>query len=135
MPEIEAIKKEYEEILQKLSDPGLISDWKKLEVITKKKIFLEKIITKQEELRETKSKIEGKMNSVQIPIKAILGQTKFTVGELLDLQIGDVLQLNTDLNSNIEVMVGELHKFDAKPGVKKNKVAVKIVEVIRREDD
>ena len=58
MPEIEAIKKEYEEILQKLSDPGLISDWKKLEVITKKKIFLEKIITKQEELRETKSKIE-----------------------------------------------------------------------------
>ena len=58
MPEIEAIKEEYEEILQKLSDPGLISDWKKLEVITKKKIFLEKIITKQEELRETKSKIE-----------------------------------------------------------------------------
>jgi len=58
MPEIEAIKKEYEEILQKLSDPGLISDWKNLEVITKKKIFLEKIITKQEELRETKSKIE-----------------------------------------------------------------------------
>jgi len=58
MPEIEAIKKEYEEILQKLSDPGLISDWKKLEVITKKKIFLEKIITKQEELKETKSKIE-----------------------------------------------------------------------------
>jgi len=36
----------------------LISDWKKLEVITKKKIFLEKIITKQEELKETKSKIE-----------------------------------------------------------------------------
>ena len=29
MPEIEAIEKEYEEILQKLSDPGLISDWKK----------------------------------------------------------------------------------------------------------
>ena len=58
MPEIEAIKEEYEEILQKLSDPGLISDWKKLEVITKKKNFLEKIITKQEELKETKSKIE-----------------------------------------------------------------------------
>ena len=58
MPEIEAIEEEYEEILQKLSDPGLISDWKKLEVITKKKIFLEKIITKQEELKETKSKIE-----------------------------------------------------------------------------
>ena len=33
MPEIEAIEEEYEEILQKLSDPGLISDWKKFEKV------------------------------------------------------------------------------------------------------
>ena len=88
MPEIKAIKKEYEEILQKFSDPRLISDWNKVDEprsssptsslervrksgssfdfanarvfkeLLKRKNFLEKIITKQEELRETKSKIE-----------------------------------------------------------------------------
>lgn len=84
---------------------------------------------------ETKNEIEEKINSVHIPIKAILGKTTFTVSELLDIQLGDVLQLNTELNSNIEVMVGDIHKFDAKPGVKKNKVSIKIVDVLRRDDD
>jgi len=68
MPAIEEIKKEYEEILKKLSDPGLISDWpaaasatagkEKIETLFKRKSFLEKVIAKEEELREIKSKIE-----------------------------------------------------------------------------
>ena len=68
MPAIEENKKEYEEILKKLSDPGLISDWpaaaeaaagkEKLETLFKRKSFLEKVIAKEEELREIKSKIE-----------------------------------------------------------------------------
>jgi flagellar motor switch protein FliM len=39
------------------------------------------------------------------------------------------------VDGDLEVLIGDLAKFHAKPGVKKNKVAVKITDVIRREED
>jgi peptide chain release factor 1 len=54
----EDIKKEYNEILQQLSDPELISNWEKFEELSKRKKFLEKIIEKNKEIEEIKKKIE-----------------------------------------------------------------------------
>jgi len=58
MPEIENIKKEYEDILNQLSDPELISDYDKFQALSQRKNFLEKIIEKDKELQEIKNKIE-----------------------------------------------------------------------------
>jgi len=58
MLDIESIEKEYNGLLNQLSDPGLISDWEKFEELSKKKEHLEKIINKYKELEETKKKIE-----------------------------------------------------------------------------
>jgi len=58
MIEIESIKKDYEQILEQLSDPELISDWQKGDELAKRKKSLEKIIEKDEELKEIKNKIE-----------------------------------------------------------------------------
>lgn len=58
MIEIESIKKQYDEVLQQLSDPELISNWEKFEELTKRKSFLEKTIEKEKELKELKNKIE-----------------------------------------------------------------------------
>ncbi len=55
---IEDIKKEYDEILNQLSDSGLISDYEKFEELSKKKKSLEKIIEKQKEIDELKTQIE-----------------------------------------------------------------------------
>jgi peptide chain release factor 1 len=55
---LELIKQEYEELLTKLSDPELISDWEKFEALSKKKNQLEKIIEKAKEIEEIKNKIE-----------------------------------------------------------------------------
>ena len=44
--------------MQKISNPELISDWKKFERLQKKKKFLEKIIEKEKEIKEIQSKIE-----------------------------------------------------------------------------
>lgn len=59
MTKIETIKKEYETLINQLSDPELVSDWEKFEKISKRKSSLEKIIAKEEELQEIKNKIEG----------------------------------------------------------------------------
>ena len=58
MSEIEEIKKEYEKLLEKLSNPGLISNWEKFEELSKRKTHLEKIIEKEKEIRDLKNKLE-----------------------------------------------------------------------------
>ncbi len=70
MVSIEDLKKEYQEILQQLSDPELISNrparhasqgeagGEKLETLLKRKEFLEKIIEKGQTVEELKQKIE-----------------------------------------------------------------------------
>jgi peptide chain release factor 1 len=58
MPDFESVKKEYEELLNALSDPELISNWEKMEELTKRKSVLEKIMEKQKEIEDNKNKIE-----------------------------------------------------------------------------
>lgn len=58
MGSIADVKKEYEEILNKLSDPELLSNWDKFEELSKRKTFLEKTIEKEEELENIKKRIE-----------------------------------------------------------------------------
>jgi flagellar motor switch protein FliM len=84
---------------------------------------------------ETRKSIELKVEETKVPVIAVLGRTTLMVSEFLQLQTGDVLPLNTTVNGDMEVMVGELHKFNAKPGVRNKRAAVKITEVIRRGDD
>ncbi|TSC74992.1 MAG: peptide chain release factor 1 [Parcubacteria group bacterium Gr01-1014_30] len=50
--------KEYEEILEQLGSPELISDWERFEALSKRKAHLEKIIEMQKELEELMNKIE-----------------------------------------------------------------------------
>lgn len=58
MIEFEDIKKEYDQLLNQLSDPELISDWSKFEELTKRKKVLEKIIETEKEIEEIKKRIE-----------------------------------------------------------------------------
>ncbi|HEY5583603.1 MAG TPA: flagellar motor switch protein FliM [Ruminiclostridium sp.] len=83
---------------------------------------------------DNKQHIEFKIEHTYVPVRAVLGKTVINVSDFLDLQIGDVIPLETGVNGDLEVLVGDLPKFYAKPGVKKNKVAVKITEVMRREE-
>jgi flagellar motor switch protein FliM len=87
-----------------------------------------------EKVENNKQDIELKIENTLVPVRAVLGNTSINISEFLDLQVGDVLPLETSINADLEVMVGNISKFYAKPGVKKNKVAVKITDVIRREE-
>jgi len=58
MVNIESIKKEYDELLNQLGNPELVSNWEKYEELSKRKGVLEKIIEKEREIQETKKRIE-----------------------------------------------------------------------------
>lgn len=89
----------------------------------------------KEASKETKDAIEQRIEYTKVPVKAILGKTMIQVAEFLELQLGDVIPLDSNVNGNLEVLVGDLVKFRGSPGVKKNKVAIKITDVLRREDE
>ncbi|NLM10731.1 MAG: flagellar motor switch protein FliM [Clostridiaceae bacterium] len=84
---------------------------------------------------ETQKSIEKRVSETEVPLIAVLGRATLMVSEFLELQVGDVLQLDTSVDGDIRVMVGTLHKFNGKPGVRNKKAAIKVTEVIRREDE
>ncbi|HEY9059834.1 MAG TPA: flagellar motor switch protein FliM [Pseudobacteroides sp.] len=84
---------------------------------------------------DIKENIESKIEQTVVPLKAILGRTVINVSEFIELQQGDVLPLDTNINGNLEVLVGDILKFYASPGVKKSKVSIKITDVLKREDE
>lgn len=84
---------------------------------------------------EMKESIENRVENTLAPVRAVLGKTSISVNDFIELQPGDVLPLDTGVNDDMEILVGNLLKFYATPGVKKNKVAVKISKVLKREDE
>ncbi len=69
-----------------------------------------------------------------IPVKAILSETTLTVGDLINLQVGDVIQLESKLSDYIKLMVGHLPCLYGILGKKSNHYAVSIVGDIVEED-
>ncbi|KUO76110.1 MAG: flagellar motor switch protein FliM [Clostridia bacterium BRH_c25] len=79
--------------------------------------------------------IEKKIQSTLLPVRVVLGRNDITIREFLGLNIGDVIPLNTAENQDLKIYVGNLLKFYGKPGLKKNKVSVKITRVEKKGDD
>jgi flagellar motor switch protein FliM len=79
--------------------------------------------------------IEKKIQSTLLPIRVVLGDNQVTVKDFIGLNVGDVIPLNTAENEDLKIFVGNLLKFKGKPGLKKNKVSVRITKVERKGDD
>ncbi len=78
--------------------------------------------------------IETAINKAQIPISAELGRSTITVWDFVNLQIGDVIKLNTNVEDELDIYVGNIVKFKALPGSASEKYAVKITEIYREEE-
>ena len=78
--------------------------------------------------------IEALIRRVDIPMKAVLGRSNVAVNDFLNLQIGDVIRLDSRVDSELEVYVGNIKKFTALPGSQEDHYAVRVTSVIREEE-
>lgn len=78
--------------------------------------------------------IESMIKRVEVPVKAILGTSTILVNDFMGLQVGDVIRLNTHVDSELDVYVGNIKKFTAVPGASKDAYAVRVTNVIREEN-
>ena len=77
--------------------------------------------------------IETLISKAPIPMKAVLGNSTISVSDFSGLQVGDIIRLDTKLNQELDVFVGNIKKFTALPGSSGDKYAVRITSVIREE--
>ncbi len=77
--------------------------------------------------------IEMAINKAQIPIKALLGKSSISVMDFINLQVGDIIKLDTMVEDELDVYVGNIVKFKALPGSGADNYAVKVTEIIREE--
>lgn len=83
---------------------------------------------------DKKEVIESMIRHVDIPVKAVLGKSQIAVADFLELQVGDIIRLDTEKESELDVYVGKIRKFAALPGTDKDKYAVRITNVYREEE-
>lgn len=77
--------------------------------------------------------LKRNLDKVEVPLALVLGQTDITVGDLLNLQPGDVVALDKLANQDLPIMVEQDCKFYGRPGLVGNRLAAQITTVVSEE--
>ncbi|MDR2183942.1 MAG: flagellar motor switch protein FliM [Clostridiales bacterium] len=78
--------------------------------------------------------LENKIETANIDVAAVIGRTRIMVSDFVNLAVGDVIPLDSYIDADLEVFVGPLHKFLAKPGISRGRNAIQITQTIIREE-
>ena len=78
--------------------------------------------------------IEAMIRRVDIPVKAVLGKSKISLNDFVNLQLGDIIRLDSDVNGDLNIYVCNIKKFTALPGTNKDRYAVRVTSVFREEE-
>ncbi|MCL2851784.1 MAG: flagellar motor switch protein FliM [Defluviitaleaceae bacterium] len=82
-----------------------------------------------------REELEGQINKAVVPITAVVGKSNITVNEFVNLQVGDIIPLDSYVTSDLNIYVGNLLKFYARPGTKRGKNAFQITSHISKEEE
>lgn len=81
--------------------------------------------------------LSPRISTTELTLHALFNTTRATVGDILNLQVGDVIRVDHPLSANINVLVEHIPKFKGSIGQKGKQLSVKVSEIIREvaEDD
>lgn len=78
--------------------------------------------------------VESMIKRVDVPVRAVLGNSVITVNDFVNLQCGDIIRLDAKTDSEMPIYVGNIKKFMAMPGKNGDKYATRVTSVIREEE-
>ena len=82
---------------------------------------------------ETRTLLEHEIVSVDLPVSVVIGQTRLSIRDLLQLQRGDVVALDKPRESDLVIQVGGKTKMAGKSGLIGRKKAAKITRILEKE--
>ncbi len=77
--------------------------------------------------------LEISIAKANVPIKAVLGKSVISVNDYIHMQKGDIIKLDSKVEDELKIFVGNIYKFTALPGLSSDAYAVKISSIIREE--
>ncbi len=77
--------------------------------------------------------VENLLEKAPIPVKAVLGNSSFSISDFTGLRVGDIIRLDTKVEDELSIYVGSMRKFTALPGVSGDNYAVRVTSIIREE--
>ncbi|MDX9754781.1 MAG: flagellar motor switch protein FliM [bacterium] len=90
---------------------------------------------KKELSEEHAEVLYDRLRRVNIPIIAYAGAATLSLRELLELQSGDVVQLNRRTDEDLVIQIGNEYRYKGKPGIARGHNAIKITKIIAGLDD
>ncbi|GEM_PF-330276 len=78
----------------------------------------------------SKQKVFQRLSQTYVDVRVILGKAKLTVSDLIHLQVGDIIQLDTAIEQTLPVYIADQKRFLARPGKAGKYTVVKIEKVI-----
>jgi len=100
------------------------------EVIAKLNIQYYTTIQTNKNRGQTKKIITRHLKRTQLDVRALLGYTEITVRDLLGLEKGDVLVLDTLIDADLPIFVSDRLKFLGRPGIVDGNLALKITKLV-----
>jgi flagellar motor switch protein FliM len=90
---------------------------------------------KEEENKDMyRERLEIELERAKVPVSVQVGTSRIMVNDFINLQVGDIIPLDSYVSSDVSVLIGKMHKFHAKPGPSRGKYAVQITDLIEREE-
>ena len=102
---------------------------------------LPKLASRDLMLNETSSKksrnteLQVLLGGAKVNIEANLGDAELTLGDVLELKVGDVLRLTNPANDIITVSVDGKDRFKGQIGLKRFRKSIEVTEIINTEKD
>ena len=101
-----------------------------LEEILKKASNYSKNIKKSDQSREEqRDAIMGSIKSSELTVTGVLGKAQATLQDVLNMQAGDLIILDRNINKDIDINVDGRKWFEGKWGTRKNKGVIKINKI------
>jgi len=86
---------------------------------------------KKKNYENQKEVIMDSLKASKLKVSGVLGRAEASLNDIINMQIGDVILLDKNINSNIDVNVDGEKWFEGKWGTKKNKGVIKINKIMR----
>lgn len=83
----------------------------------------------------SRESISNLLEAVSIPVSVELGRTRVSMRDILSMEAGDIVRLETKANDPLQVKIGKKIRFEARPGLVGKRLAAQIEENLENDTD
>ena len=102
-----------------------------LDQISQQTRFIRRMTPKLAE--QTRNRIIRTMRKSLLPVDALLGYARLDIKDIASLQVGDVVQLDSDIEQSLKIEVGGVERFRGYLGRNGEQSAVQVTTLVRDE--